>query len=112
LLDAARFVDANFRSDCLALWEMLRNDNAAIRFVDQNLRLSSAPLGFYDDKLLALTGDEWRSMARIVGDFLGNESPDVSDLLLFSRLYAMVDVGVLDMRDVGKRHPEVRLVHP
>jgi hypothetical protein len=108
LINTARDVDTNLRSDCKAVWEALGVDNAAIRFVDQNLKLSSAPLEFYDDRLLALTGEGWRPMALVIGDFLGNESPDVSDLLLFSRLYTMVDVGVLEMRDVGKRHPEVR----
>jgi hypothetical protein len=112
LISTAREVDENFRTDCRALWEALRADNAAIRFLDQNLMLSSAPLEFYDRQLLALTGGGWQSMALIIGDFFGNESVDVSDLLLFSRLYALVDVGVLEMRDVGKHHPEVRLLRP
>jgi hypothetical protein len=80
--------------------------------VDQNLRLSSAPLEFYDDRLLAFAEDGWRSMALIMGDFLGNDPMHVSDLVLSSRLYSLVDAGVLDMRDVGKRHPEVKLVRP
>lgn len=109
LINTAQDAGSNFRVDCHILWETLRSDNAAIRFVDQNLRLSSAPLEFYDDQLLALTGEGWRSMALVIGDFLGSVSADVNDLLLFSRLHAMVDTGRLDMRDVGKHHPEVRL---
>ncbi|HET7086670.1 MAG TPA: DUF3658 domain-containing protein [Rhizomicrobium sp.] len=112
LLSTARDVDSKLRDDCRALWESLRADNAAIRFVDQDLKLSSAPLELYDGRLLVLVEEDWRSLALVVGDFLGNESADVSDLILFSRLYAMVDVGVLEMRDVGKRHPEIRLARP
>lgn len=111
LISTARDADANLRADCRALWEALRADNAAIRIVDQNLKLSSVPLGFYDRQLLDLTENGWRSMARIVADFLESEPRDVSDLLLFSRLYSLVDAGVLEMREAGKRHPEVRLVH-
>jgi hypothetical protein len=112
LMGTARDADANLRSDCSALWDNLRTDNSSLRVVDQNLRLSSAPLEFYDDRLLAFAEDGWRSMALIMGDFLGNDPMHVSDLVLSSRLYSLVDAGVLDMRDVGKRHPEVKLVRP
>ena len=110
LINAARDIDADTRTDYRVLWEALRTENAAIRFVDEHLTLSSAPMEFYDDRLLALIGEGWRSMALIVSGFLEAESVDVSDQLLFSRLYAMVNAGALEMRDVGKRHSEVRLV--
>ncbi len=112
LVNSAQEIDAKSRSDCLILWERLRSENRALRVVDKDMQLLSTPLSFYDEQLLALTGENWRSMARIIGDFLGNEPADVSDLLLFSRLYSLVDAGALDMREVGKRHPEVKLVRP
>jgi hypothetical protein len=36
----------------------------------------------------------------------------VGDLLLFSRLYALVDAGMLITRESDRHHPDVKLVSP
>jgi hypothetical protein len=110
LLGTVREVGVDMRSDCLALWKKLRTENSALRVVDQDLTLSSAPLSFYDQQLLSLAGFDWRPMARIVGDILVRET--VSDLLLFPRLYALVDAGMLTARESDRHHPDVKLVSP
>ena len=110
LLGTAREVDADMGADCLALWKKLRAENSELRVLDQNLTLLSAPLSFYDQQLLSLAGYDWRPMARIVGDILVRET--VGDLLLFSRLYALVDAGILTARQSDRHHPDVKLVSP
>ena len=107
LLNTGRQLDAPSRTDCLALWESLRTDNSDLRIVDQNLGLLSVPLSFYDQQLLALVNRDWQRMERIVGEMLADGVEN--DLLLFSRLYALLDVGALVERDSGKPHPDVKL---
>jgi hypothetical protein len=108
LVSRARDADAIFRADCRALWEALRTDNTTLRIVDQNLSLSSVPIGFYDEQLLSLASSGWRPMARIVGEMLADGAE--SDLLLFSRLYFLLDAGALVARESDKRHPDVKRV--
>jgi hypothetical protein len=110
LLGTAREVGADMHSDFLALWKELRASNSALRVVGKNLTLRSAPLSFYDQQLLSFAGYDWRPMARIVGDILVRET--VGDLLPFSRLYALVDAGILTARQSDRLHPDVKLVSP
>jgi hypothetical protein len=104
-----REVNADIRSDGLALWEALRADNSELRVVDGALTLASVPLSFYDEEIVSLVTSDWQPMARIVGDIL--ERKAVDDILLFSRLYDLVDAGVLAQREAG-RHPDVKRVSP
>lgn len=108
LISTARDADASLRAGCRALWEGLRADNAALRVVDQNLRLSSVPMGFYDEQLLSLAGTGWRPMARIVGEMLADGAE--SDLFLFFRLYSLLDAGALIARESDRRYPDVKRV--
>jgi Protein of unknown function/Domain of unknown function (DUF1835) len=112
LLDTARELDMASRADSLALWGKLRAEDSALRVADRNHALLSVPLSFYDQQLLSLTASDWRPMARIVGEILADAHVDMDDLLPFSRLYALVDSGVLASREIGRLHPDVKLVKP
>jgi hypothetical protein len=97
-------------SEFVMLWERLRTENSELRVLNQSLSLSSTSIDHYDDHLLALAGDDWRSMALIVTDAL--DYLWVGDLFLMSRLYALVDDGKLALRETGRRHPDLKRVQP
>jgi hypothetical protein len=107
LLKTARALDASFRNDCLILWEALCTEGSNLRAVDRSLTLSSVPLSFYDEKLLSLATQDWQPMVRIVGELLPHIA--VNDLLLISRVYALVDAGMLAARETDRPLPDVRL---
>jgi hypothetical protein len=105
-----RSLTAKDRADFLTLWNRMRADDAELRVLTGDLSLSSKSLSHYDESLAVLTGDSWRSMALVLGEAL-NHWP-MSDLFLQSRLYALADNGQLDMRDTGRRYPDVKKVQP
>jgi Protein of unknown function/Domain of unknown function (DUF1835) len=109
LLSTAHEMDMAAHSDSQDLWERLRAEDSALRVVDKNLNLSSVPLSFYDQKLLSLVTHDWQPMTRIAGAFLARESVD--DLLLVSRLYALVDAQALVARQTDEHHPDVKLAN-
>lgn len=81
-------------------WSGLISENALVRRI-QNGRVVSAPLSCFDDLLLAKASPDWRSAALMVGEVLANDFAEVhqtGDLLLFNRLWALVDAGCLESR--------------
>jgi hypothetical protein len=114
LLDTAQDLSPDLRAGGRMLWDQLRKENASLRTLDQNLHLKSVPLSYYDDMLLSLVKADWTPMARVVGEALvtiwDTEVSTASDWLLFSRLYALIDAGLVEERASTRRYPDIRSV--
>jgi hypothetical protein len=102
LVERAEDLTPGMRSEYRALWRSLRADDSALRVADGRGGLTSAPISFFDDQLQRSATGEWRSAARIVGDILERFWSDAvvqtGDLVLVSRLRALVEAGVLESR--------------
>jgi len=96
------------------LWTGLRTDDAPLRIVDER-GLVSAPLTHFDELLVSCASDDWRRIARVLGTAIAkiDEGPFIqpSELVLVSRIGALIDAGRLDGRgDLSQMHrSEVRL---
>jgi hypothetical protein len=78
-------------------WSQL-SENAPVRRIE-NSEVVSAPLSCFDNLLLAKATPDWRSAALMVGEVLAIDFAEVhqtGDLLLFNRLWALVDAGRLE----------------
>ncbi len=97
LLGKERPITAQERDEFRQQWRRLRNENAAFRIVTE-AGLVSAPIDHFDPLLLAEARSEWLKVARVVGGALGhNVEPyfQVGDLMLLTRIVALVDEGKL-----------------
>lgn len=85
-----------------ALWRQLVAENASLRVVDQSLSLVSAPITFFDERLLAHATIEWKKMARMIGYTLASFADDglsqTGDLVLAARALALAEAGALEWR--------------
>ena len=92
--------------DWIRLWGRLRSDDAPLRVITPE-GLVSAPIEHFDVDLLAQVGDDWIDGRRIVGETMGAMMDDsfreggvyqCGDLILFSRVRALVKSGVLEKK--------------
>jgi hypothetical protein len=96
-------------------WSRLRAENSPLRALDKEGTLISVPLIFFDPLLLAQASGAWRKATLIIGRTLGKFWDDTflqaGELVLSSRLRALVDGGRLEIRgDVSRLQGfEVRL---
>jgi hypothetical protein len=115
LLDSAKNLSAEFRARSNTLWQSLRDENAPLRIVDQDLALVSVPISFYDDLLLSFAAD-WISTGLVVGKSLADVwdrgAANVGDGFLFSRLRALLEAGVLETRPGTGKFPDIKLARP
>jgi hypothetical protein len=115
LWDLARPLTDELRAECRRKWAALRSENAALRIVDADLDLISAPITYFDQRLLAAAKISWLKAARVVGEvlvsFIDEDIAQVGDLVLASRLRALVEAGQLESQgDLSNiRYSEVRL---
>lgn len=94
---ATRISDLERKRHELA-WQRLRKENAAFRVLTDS-GLASASITFFDDILLAHATDDWRSFASVVRDTsvqLSQPYRQCSEEVLFARLLALVEAGVLE----------------
>lgn len=97
LFDTERTASAREIDEWRATWRQLRSENAPFRVVT-DAGLVSAPLDHFDALLLEQTRDNWRSIARVVGETLGHTCEphwQVGDLMLLARVAALVGDGKL-----------------
>jgi hypothetical protein len=96
-----------------AKWAKLRAENSALRLLDAQLELVSAPISYFDEQLLSYATDRWKKAARLVGEVMMHELDimQVSDFVLAPRLRALVELGKLESQgDLTMiRFSEVRL---
>jgi hypothetical protein len=52
-----------------ALWDRLRNEDAALRTLTEH-GLTSVPLSYFDDLLVSCVTADWRKVARVLGEAL------------------------------------------
>lgn len=88
-----------------AIWRKLMAQNSPIRIVDET-GLVSAPITYFDEFLISFAHGEWEKGARIVGKTIRllmsspyNQRP--SDLLLWPRVCALGEQGVLELSGDG-----------
>jgi len=115
LWDLAELLQTSTRTRYLDLWRQLRDENAPLRVIEGGT-LRSAPITFFDSLLMSHATDDWRKVARIVGEGLAAEWDDgifqTGDLVLAARVNALVESGRLECRGkspLEMRFSEVRL---
>jgi hypothetical protein len=97
LLGQERPITPQERDESTQHWRRLRRENAAFRVVTE-AGLISASIDHFDPLLLAQATSEWRKVARVVAEAMGNNSEpyvQVGDLMLLTRVVALVDEGKL-----------------
>ena len=99
-------------------WLKLRKDNAPFRIVKSG-HLVSAPLEYYDVFLEKHSVKDWQKAARLIGETMGyleigldprGQSP--SDMVLFGRMLALGEAGVLDVEGSGPEMRDYRVRRP
>jgi hypothetical protein len=98
LLGSERPVTIGERDEARQQWQRLKAENAPFRIVS-DAGLISAPIDHFDPLLVERATGEWRKAARIVGDAMGyNSQPyiQVGDLMLLTRVVALVEQGTLE----------------
>jgi hypothetical protein len=115
LLDSAINLSPEVRARWQILWQSLRDENAPLRIVDQDLALVSVPISFYDDLLLSFAAG-WISTGLVVGKTLADVwdrgAANVGDLFLFFRLRVLLAAGVLETQPGAGKFPDIRLARP
>jgi hypothetical protein len=114
VLGSERELTQQERADARERWLRLKGENAPFRIVTAE-GMASAPDDVFDAWILERATSEWRIMARIVGEVLGNNMEpydQVGDLMLLTRVVALIDKGKLmadgdpwDMRSCRIRLP-------
>ena len=97
LLGTQRAMKKQEREDAARRWRRLKSENAPFRIVT-DAGLVSAPEDIFDELLLERAAKDWRKVARVIAETMGhNMAPylQVGDLMLLSRVVALVDQGKL-----------------
>jgi Protein of unknown function/Domain of unknown function (DUF1835) len=108
LWDLAEPLQTTDRRRYLELWQQLRSENAPLRVVEGD-KLVSAPMTFFDSRLLSYVKDNWQKVAMIVGQALGSQMDDciaqTGDMFLAARVNALAKSGRLEIQ--GKSALEI-----
>ncbi|BCG71808.1 hypothetical protein MesoLj113a_29660 [Mesorhizobium sp. 113-1-2] len=97
LFGTERAMTSQEREDAARRWRSLKSENAPFRIVTDS-GLVSAPADIFDELLLERASKDWRKIARVIAETMGhNMEPyiQVGDLMLLSRVVALVDQGKL-----------------
>jgi hypothetical protein len=101
LWELAEPLQQSVRERYQELWQQLRSENAPLRVVDGD-ELVSAPISFFDWLLMSCVTDNWRKVARVVGQALVLPMDDCiigpGDLFLVARVNSLVENGRLEIR--------------
>jgi hypothetical protein len=115
LFDQAKTLPAAARTEYHALWRQLRAENAPLRVL-ANDTLVSAPISFFDAMVMSQVTDQWRKVARVVGQALHSQMDDqifqTDDFFLAARVKALVEAGRLELQGksaLAMGYSEVRL---
>jgi len=92
-----------------AIWRRLRQENAPLRIVNDT-GLTSAPITHFDETIVEVASEQWQEGARVVGKTMASFmdrrfSPCPSDLVLWARVRALAERGVLE---IGGNPDEMR----
>jgi hypothetical protein len=101
LWELAEPLQQSVRERYQELWQQLRSENAPLRVIDGD-ELASAPISFFDSVLMSCVTDNWRKVARVVGQALVLPMDDCiigpGDLFLVARVNSLVENGRLEIR--------------
>jgi hypothetical protein len=101
LFDQAKALPATARSEYQTLWGQLRPVNAPLRVLDVNTLLS-APISFFDLLVMSHVTDDWRKVARVLGQALVAQMDDcifqAGDIFPAARVNALVEAGRLELQ--------------
>jgi hypothetical protein len=101
LLDKGQPLSGEMRTYYQDLWKRLRAENAPLRVVSAE-GIASTPIDYFDDFIRSCAISEWRKSARVIGEALGREMESeyyqTGDMVLFSRLQKLVELGLLEGR--------------
>lgn len=103
LWDAARPLSRAEQADLRLAWSILREENAPLRILTQDLRLVSASLDCFDEQLLACAEERWTEAAayvlgRLLAEQLWERIFQTSDRILASRLLPLSRSGKLEVK--------------
>lgn len=111
LLERQRTLSSEEVAFYVAEWRRLKAENAPLRIVEKE-QLVSAPITYFDDEIISRASNDWKKAAFVIGETMAMRiDKHVSDLLLWARVHALVEAGVLELRgDISHIHStEVRL---
>ena len=112
LFEGTEVLAARTRCQYRTLWRQLRDENAALRILKNDI-LISAPISRFDAALMSEASENWRKVARIVSMTLSLQAEAAVDVLfLAARVNALVASGHLERQGrsaVDMRRCEVRL---
>ena len=97
LFDSQRAMTGQEREDAAQQWRALQAESAPFRVVTPS-GLMSAPEDVFDELLLNQATRDWRKVARVVGETMGNNMEpyfQVGDMMLLRRVVALVKQGKL-----------------
>ena len=101
LWDLAKPLPVTERLRYRDIWEKLVAENASLRVIAHD-KLVSAPISFFDARLMSYVTNDWQKVAMIIGQTLAAELDDdvlqVGDLVLAARIDALVESGHLELQ--------------
>ena len=99
--DLAETLKAGARQRYHELWRQLRSENAALRVIDGD-KLVSAPITFFDAKLLSHAKPDWQKVSNIFAQMLFSDADEkviqTDQMLVAARINAMAASGILEIR--------------
>lgn len=102
LLGSEAYLDPVEREEHQARWKQLVSDDAPLRIIDPDGSLISAPINYFDPRLLGCITTAWQKMARVIGEalasFLDDSVHQTGDLFLYARACILAETGVVEWR--------------
>ena len=95
-------------------WKQLQRDNAELRIVDSDRRLTSAAFSYFDEVLLSHISEEWKKCTLVVGESLQQLTGNcrwVGDLLLWARLRDIVESGQAEAEAEAEAEGDMLVMH-
>jgi hypothetical protein len=83
------------------LWRQLRSENAALRVIEGD-KLVSAPITFFDAKLLSYAKPDWQKVSNLFAQMLFSDADEkviqTDQMVVIARINAMAASGILEIR--------------
>ena len=108
LWELAEPLQESARTHYQSLWRQLLAENAPLRVIKDGV-LVSAPISFFDSRLLSQVTNRWQNVWKVVGQTLVTGPDDLieyGDTFVMGRLRALVKSGQLEVQ--GELRDEVR----
>jgi hypothetical protein len=94
-------------------WAALRGDAALLRVVTGS-ELTSAPIDFFDEALLSSCTSDWQRAIRVIAtamlSTISGQLHQVDEMLLCSRILALLERGLLEIRENATERPGDQLM--